>query len=213
MRIPEEQKNKLIAAVEALPLDKTTIDQWVADLRQDDVSKEALFDIMAGLQAAMATKDQVKDDPQMEEEIKKIDADLRAGGDKIEKDLTTAEVKISKLDKELGDLKQEVDNNPNNQEVKPPEEKTQETIPESAMPVEEKKESMEEQKEGYAQAQHLRTHTAEPADENPAPPETPTPTPAVSSTPQSNEPPEPPAAPSTQPQNNKPPISIDDYYK
>ena len=109
MQIPQAQKEKLIAVVEAIPDNKSTIDKWVSALKQDDVPKDMLFDILAGIQTAIETKDQVKDDPNLNNIINKIEEDLKAGTDQIEQDMTSAETKISQIDRDLNDLKKEID--------------------------------------------------------------------------------------------------------
>lgn len=109
MQVPQEQKQKLIAAVEAMPADKKTISEWVTALRQDDVPKDTVFDILVGIKAAMETKDQVQEDPKLNEIINQIDSNLKAGTDIVEQDIASAENRISQIDKDLTELKNEVD--------------------------------------------------------------------------------------------------------
>lgn len=103
MRIPQDQKTKLINLVEILLVDDATKQNWIAAINQEDTPKEALFDIATTIEATEGSREKLdKTDRGVSTFFNEIHSDLEGRDKEISSKLDSIEKEVKELEQEFG---------------------------------------------------------------------------------------------------------------
>lgn len=103
MRIPQDQKTKLINLVEILLVDDATKQNWITAINQEDTPKEVLFDIATTIEATEGSREKLdKGDKEVSTFFNEIHSDLEGRDKEISSKIDSIEKEVKELEQEFG---------------------------------------------------------------------------------------------------------------
>ncbi len=103
MKIPQDQKAKLINLVEILLVDDATKQNWITAINQEDTPKEVLFDIATTIEATEGSREKLdKTDKEVSTFFNEIRSDLEGRDKEISSKLDSIGKEVKELEQEFG---------------------------------------------------------------------------------------------------------------